>query len=389
MKYEQKFDDAKKAVERKTGNASKSETIVKAPVPLIEFISAADWEGQPIPSLRWVVHQRILRSSVAILNGDGAIGKTTIALQLAVAVSRWTASRQTDWLSAVVDEGGPVLFFSAEEIADEIQRRLAMILDYYGLSFRDIPDLHWHCRPGEDALLCTFGRSGIIEPRPLFDQLTTEARDRKAALVIVEAAADVFGGDERNRAQVRQFMRLLRQPAIKSGAAVLLLQHPSLTGMSTGTGTSGSTDWNNAARPRLYFSKASEGGERDSGLRKLEIMKTNYGPPGEVVQVRWERGVFVPLTSPASFERAAAEADIDAAYLACLDAYHARRLHVGAEPGRAYAPAKFEDMPQAKGYKKAALAKAQERLFNSGRIEVKQIGPCPSKMLARIVRKEG
>jgi hypothetical protein len=157
--------------------------------------------------------------------------------------------------------------------------------------------------------------------------------------------------------------------------------------MSTGTGTSGSTDWNNAARPRLYFSKATDG-DSDSGLRKLEVMKTNYGPPNEIVTVQWSRGLFVPVAAPGSPQRAAAEADIDAAYLACLDAYQARGLDVGAQPGRAYAPAIFEKMQQANGYKSAVLGKAQERLFNSGRIEVKQIGPCPSKMRPRIVRKE-
>jgi hypothetical protein len=152
---------------RKNPNAAKGDADTTPQALPIEFISAARWEGQQPPSLRWVVHQRIMRSNVAILNGDGAVGKTTIALQLAVAVSRRTETRATDWLGAVVDEGGPVMFVSAEETADEIQRRLCAILDYCGLSFGEVPNLYSHCRPGEDALLGTFGKNGIIARTPL------------------------------------------------------------------------------------------------------------------------------------------------------------------------------------------------------------------------------
>jgi hypothetical protein len=48
---------------------------------------------------------------------------------------------------------------------------------------------------------------------------------------------------------------------------------------------------------------------------------------------------------------------------------------------------RLQRMPQAKGYRAKALATAQERLFNAGRIEVVKVGP-PSKALDRISRKE-
>jgi RecA-family ATPase len=62
----------------------------------------------------------------------------------------------------------------------------------------------------------------------------------------------MFGGDECVRTQVRQFINLLKGLARKHNCAILLLAHPSLTGMNTGTGLSGSTDWNNGVRSRLY-----------------------------------------------------------------------------------------------------------------------------------------
>jgi hypothetical protein len=118
----------------------------------------------------------------------------------------------------------------------------------------------------------------------------------------------------------------------------------------------------------------------------LEFKKNQYGPIGETVRLRWQGGVFVPVGGAGTLERVAAEAKVDQAYLDCLDALHGSGRQVGPYAGKAYAPAIFEKMAPAKGYRAKALAAAQERLFNSGRIEVVKIGP-PSKALDRIARK--
>ena len=115
-------------------------------------------------------------------------------------------------------------------------------------------------------------------------------------------------------------------------------------------------------------------------------MKSNYGPAGEIVRLRWHRGVFVPVGGAGTLARVGAEFAVDQAYLDCLDAVHGSGRQVGPYTGKAYAPAIFEKMAQAKTYRATALAAAQERLFNSGRIEVVKIGP-PSKALDRITRK--
>ena len=65
---------------------------------------------------------------------------------------------------------------------------------------------------------------------------------------------------------------MIQSPLKREKVTFLLLAHPSLTGMSTGTGMSGSTGWNNAARSRMYFQvkKASDGTEPNKNLRSLE-----------------------------------------------------------------------------------------------------------------------
>jgi RecA-family ATPase len=268
-----------------------------------------------------------------------------------------------------------------------MHRRLAAIVEHHNIRFRDLAGLHFLCMPGGNAVLGAPDRSGVIQPTPLFRRLCAAAATFQPSLIVLEAAADVFAGNENDRAQVRQFVALLRHPAIDTGAAVLLIAHPSLSGLASGSGTSGSTAWNNSVRSRLYFTGAKKvDDDAESDIRELKVMKSNYGPAGEIVRLRWQRGVFVPEGGPGMFERIAAEAAVEQAYLDCLDATHGSGRQVGPYTGKAYAPAIFAQMPQAKGYRAKALATAQERLFNAGRIEVRKVGP-PSKALDRIFRK--
>src|SRR4029078_8590082 len=87
-----------------------------------------------------------------------------------------------------------------------------------------------------------------------------------------------------DRSQPRQFITMQKALAIESGAAVILARHPSLTGMTSGSGLSGSTAWHDGPRARMYFKTAP--GD-DPGLRVLEVKKSNYGPITENILLRW------------------------------------------------------------------------------------------------------
>src|SRR5258708_17407702 len=79
---------------------------------------------------------------------------------------------------------------------------------------------------------------------------------------------------------------MLRGLAIDYDCAVLLLSHPSLTGLNSGTGTSGSTAWNNSVRSRLYLQTTSP------DARILKVVKANHGKVGEEIAIRWNDGVY-------------------------------------------------------------------------------------------------
>ena len=128
----------------------------------------------------------------------------------------------------------------------------------------------------------------MMKPTEMFTRLQKTACDIRPNLIVIDNSADVFGGNENDRTQVRQFITILRGLAMTADAAVLLTSHPSLTGINSGSGLSGSTGWNNNVRSRAYFKKATtdKGDEPDPELRILEIMKANYGPVGETITLR-------------------------------------------------------------------------------------------------------
>ena len=187
---------------------------------------------------------------------------------------------------------------------------------------------------------------------------------------------------------MRQFVALLRRLAIDANAAVILCSHPSLTGISSGSGLSGSTGWHNAVRARMYLSpaKTEKGEEPDRELRQLDFMKNNYGPLAEKILLRWKNGVFVPEAGSGSLEKAAADARTDNLFLDLLRRRTRQGRNVTDRKSPSYAPAAFADEPEAKKEKISGkrFAEAMARLFAAGRIITVREGP-PSHARTRIV----
>jgi RecA-family ATPase len=351
------------------------------PIEPFETFDAGDWQGQPIEPRRWVVHHRIPCGEPGIVSGDGGTGKTLLMLQLAVAV----AAEWPDWVNGVIETRGPVLVFSAEEKLQEMRRRVGDILAHRGFDFDAVRGrLRFICDPDEVAL-GMLDRNGMVVPTLSLHRLEKTVERIKPVLVVIENAAEVYPANEIVRAPVARFVRkLLGGLAAPSDAGVGLIQHPSVAGLKEASGRSGSTGWNNACRWRLNFTRIQQNGV-ETDMRQLEVVKSNYGPIGEKVEVYRENGVFVPVKIGSPMERAAAAAPIDDAFLACLDAATQQGRDVHVTTGRGYAPSVFAAMPQAKGNTSKALEGAMQRLLNDGKIRNEPYGSA-SKGTKRLVR---
>jgi RecA-family ATPase len=282
--------------------------------PQLRIINPADWEGVPVPTREWIVPDWIPARTVTLLFGDGGAGKTTLALQLAVA-----RALARDWITTMPTPGR-TLVLSAEDDDREMHRRVDAIRTHYGVTFADLADMRLIDLVGENAVLGELARNGIINPTKLLAAVVAEIEQFRPSQVIVDALADTFAGDENNRTQARQFIALLKGPARDYDCAFLVLAHPSLSGLNTGRGTSGSTAWSNSVRSRLYFApaQASDGSEPDPDLRILSVAKANYAPTGTTITLRWKAGVYVPVPGMASLDRLAQEAKADDVFIQLL-----------------------------------------------------------------------
>jgi RecA-family ATPase len=324
---------------------------------------------------------------VTQLGGDGGVGKSMVGLQLGVATAI-----DKQWLG-MSPRSGPVIYLSAEDDLDELHRRLEAIAASYGVAVADLTDLHLLPMAGLDAVLGAPGERGVISPTEVWRALLRLVERIKPCLVILDTLADVFAGNENARLEVRTFVGMLRGLAIEHDLAVLLLAHPSLSGMASGSGTSGSTGWNNSVRSRLYLEnpKGERDREIDPDLRVLSVKKVNYGPPGLQLTLKWYAGGFVREGAdgaPGGLDRLTAQARDERIFFDLLKAYNEQGRTVSPNPGANYAPAVFERDEDADGITRAAFTKAMGRLVKAERIHTDPIGP-PSKKRAKLAPGPG
>ncbi|GAB5506099.1 MAG: hypothetical protein Rhirs2KO_12620 [Rhizobiaceae bacterium] len=350
-------------------------------------LRASSLAKKTVPPREWHVAGLVPAGNVTLLSGDGATGKSLLALMLASAT---VAGRQ--WLGLDVRQGGAV-YFSAEDDTDEMHRRLADIAGHYGHQLAALGDLHLLDFTGDDDPILgkPDATRATIEPTDLFQKMRRFAARHRPKLIVFDTLADIFGGDEILRSHARRFIGILRGLAIETGAAVVVLAHPSLAGMASGSGTSGSTGWSNSVRSRLYFERITEraNGQReteaDPDRRVLRRKKANYGRAGDEIELRWANGVFVPA-SVTDADARAAEKRVERKFVQLLHAYTAEGRNTSVNPGSTYAPALFAKDPRRGHITKGAFVNAMNRLLAQKAIAVEESGP-PSKRRARIVIK--
>ena len=120
--------------------------------PFLNVIEPTTWHGQPVPPRCWTVLNLVPRGTVTMVNGEGAAGKSTLILQLAVARALGIA-----WLGIAV-EPGRTLYLSAEDDAAELHRRIDAIRRHYDAHFEDMAALTLVDLVGHDAVLGCLNR---------------------------------------------------------------------------------------------------------------------------------------------------------------------------------------------------------------------------------------
>jgi RecA-family ATPase len=356
-----------------------------APVILGALFTADQLEGIPVPPRLWHVQDLIPARTVTMLGGDGGVGKSTLAMQLAIA----TAAEQS-WIGCQVCSGR-ALYLSAEDDRDELHRRVNMISLHYGLAWERLAGLILWSLAEQDAVLVNGSPGQPLTGTDRWAELGAIVARERPTLVVLDSLADVYGGNENDRGQVRSFVRLLRGLVAPINASLILLAHPSLSGLSSGSGLSGSTAWNNSVRSRLYLEtpKSEDGEPANRDLRTLSVKKANYSAAGGELRLRWAGGSFVNEDEgpgATGLDQQLTADRIDLQFMFILDQLTAQGRRVSSQAGPTYAPQKFAANPNASGTSSKAFAAAMERLFAKGWITNEETGSA-SKRRSRLIRK--
>jgi hypothetical protein len=213
--------------------------------------------------------------------------------------------------------------------------------------------------------------------------LTIPAQDAAPVPVLGNMTATIAFTNEQWQAIERAytFAMHMQKLAMVATGSVTVLSHPSLQGMASGSGLSGSTAWHNAFRFRHYLKGVKPDADEppDNDLRELEFLKNQYGSLGEKIALRYQNGLFLPEAGISSLDKAVREATVDEVFLRGLaQLIQQGRDAMAGTTSPEFGPTLIANLPEAKKQhiRKAELAEAMIRLLAAGKIHIgKTDGP--------------
>ena len=284
-------------------------------------IGLETWDNAgPPPPRRWLVEDWLPAGRVTLLVGQGGVGKSRLAMQLAAGIASGgrraeeanQASKSRSWIEtpsphmlqlgeATEPGGAPLVYASWEDEWDEFRRRLSELsgapapwvaperLSHFHFADMAGHGALWGPRANRRSYTDTMG-----ETTQAGHELRRLCREEGARLLIVDPSAAAYGSDENNRTAVRAFLSDLDAWARENDCAILMLSHPS----KGGADYSGSSDWQASVRSMWTLRKEkigpapAERGKGESDNRpegwQLALAKANYGPPVKPLQLDWD-----------------------------------------------------------------------------------------------------
>ena len=233
------------------------------PLELLDGIPARYWQG-------WLIENWLPRNSVAMLTGDGGVGKSRLALQLA-----WALSGDGQWLGETglmpacgADYGmgfeplGPsrIVYATWEDSPEQIRGRLFWLEQSgrvgNGQNFK-IADMR-----ARGHLWAASQHNAVPTLTPAGEALRQAVEQNDARLLVIDTLGVANGASEIDRAQVGAFFSDWAAWADSNDCAVLLIAHPPKT---PGVAYSGSTGILGGVRAMWNIESVQRGCQGDCG----------------------------------------------------------------------------------------------------------------------------
>ena len=210
------------------------------PLELTDGIPTHYWQG-------WLIENWLPRSCVAMLTGDGGVGKSRLALQLA-----WALSGDGQWLGEAGQMPAPgadygagfepvgasaIVYATWEDSPDQIRGRLYW-LEQAGKS-GDGQNFKVADMRSRGHLWAASERYSVPGLTPAGKELRLACERHEARLLVIDTLGVANGASEIDRAQVGAFFADWAAWADERDCAVLLIAHPPKTVGVTYSGSTG------------------------------------------------------------------------------------------------------------------------------------------------------
>jgi RecA-family ATPase len=240
--------------------------------PILHAVSASELKSTHV---EWFMQERIPIPGFCILEGEGGLGKTTVALDL---VARASRGGQLPDGSAGLGVVKSVLFAS-----EDATSRIKALLQAARADLTNIVFVPW--------VDTTDGRASFILPNHA-EALSNMIVRTGARLVYIDSLFDTFapGLDTNSSRDVRSALGPLRDVANNTGCVALATRHVTKSIGRAAVRGLGSFESLNIARSVLQLNPHPQDPEK----RLLTVVKKNYGQPCDALAFRIE-GVDIVL----------------------------------------------------------------------------------------------
>lgn len=274
--------------------------------------------------IEWLLDGVLSVGAPSILFAAGGAGKGYFIQQLAACVATGT-----DFFDLKVKKG-PVLSIYCEDDIDELHRRQKAICDVHNIDYKELDNVNMVTRIAEpNSFLITFDNKNIGTPTEFYHRLEAEIQRVRPALVTFDTSGDAFPGSENDKAQVNQLLKgVIGALATKYNCTILLTGHTPKNGQEF----AGHMAWENSVRHRIFIDH-----NRDTGVRRVYLSKSNRAKEGELFNLQWRDGCLVKMIDAGFIEKEKVKT-IERDICLLIDMLYSRKVNINMSNGRSYAP---------------------------------------------------
>ena len=267
-----------------------------------------------LPQREWLIKDWLPANCVSMFTGEGGVGKSYAALQIACALVSGVKDCYFDVIEEPVENAElpsiSVVYAAWEDELEEVSRRIRRIKGNLqwpdfdkigrGFSFVDLKRLGpiWGPKQGDHVST----RGGLL---PSGQELLRICEEKPARLLVLDPGAGAFGGNENDRAAVREFTGYMSGWGVDNRCATLIIAHPPKSGETY----SGSTDWLGSVRSLWNLGlRATKLDGEEVKYYSLKHEKSNYSlTQPEICLVKSTYGVWLQTESPTEVQVAVSD----------------------------------------------------------------------------------